>query len=708
MPRRLPLALAGVLLAGVPAWAAAQDSAGVAALFPRWAAVTAPAGRLVRLELPPEVLAACRPDLSDLRLLDSAEREVPFLVLEGPAPEEAVEVRSLFRPELLAAERRTEAGAGGERGPDRLWERYEIAAPPQPPEGERWELVVETARRELVRRVEIAAAGGGERSERALAEGSIFRLADPPRERLRVSLPRLPGDPRPARLAVVFAGEGEEFLDPVLRFERVREIPGAERARVPLTLVEGDSGSGRSVLVLERPRGLVPDRLVIETGTPAFDRRVEVWDEGPGASGEALGSARVFRLPGPAGVEGLEVPIGPARGDRLRLVIHDGDSPPLAGLSALAAIRRPGLVFALPVADAAGEDAGVASLYFGGGRAFPPRYDLQDLALTRERPASGTAAAIVERLHDPASVPAAELGAVRENPRFDPAPALAFAMRPGSAFDARAWRWRLPVAARPSAEGLVRLPLGLAELARAREDLADLRIVGGDGRQWAYLVEARKAREPRALQVTGPETGGGVSRYRLVPPATPATLDAVSLEVAAPFFDRPFTLETRRDGRVVILARGRLVLPPRDPRPVEIVFPAARVEALTLAVEDGSDAPLEISRAEGWFAVPELYFAAPAGDYHLLVGNPEAEAPRYELARVRDVVLAVPGGEATAGELAGNPAYRAGARWLTAPGLQRTLLWGSLLLAVTGLAFLTLRLARREAGGSSASSSPRE
>ncbi|HUP42454.1 MAG TPA: hypothetical protein VM599_04525, partial [Thermoanaerobaculia bacterium] len=527
------------------------------------------------------------------------------------APEEAVQVRAVLRPELLAAERRTEAAvAGRDRGPDLLWERYEVAAPPD--------------------------------------------------------------------------------------FERVRELPGAERARVPLALLDGESGGGKSVLVLERPRGLVPDRLVIETGTPAFDRRVEVWDEGPGAAGEALGSARVFRLPGPAGIEGLEVPIERARGDRLRLVIADGDSPPLAGLSVLAAIRRPALVFALPAADPPGEAAGVASLYFGGGRAFPPRYDLQDLAPSPDRPATGTAAAVAERLYDPAGWPAAELAAARDNPRFDPAPALAFALRPGSALDARGWRWRLPLAAPPSAEGLVRLRLGLPELARARADLADLRITGADGRQWAYLLEAEKAREPRALEVAGPETEDGVSRYRLVPPAVPATLDAVTLEAAAPFFDRPFTLEARRDDRVVVLVRGRLVLPPRDPRPVEIHFPPARVEGLTLAVEDGSDAPLEIVRAEGWFPVPELYFAAPAGDYGLLVGNPKAEAPRYELARVRDVVLAVSAGEAEPGELAENPAYRAGARWLTAPGLQSALLWGALLLAVAGLAFLTLRLARRE------------
>lgn len=660
----------------------------LATLFPRRAELRAQVGPLARLELPPEVLTACRADLSDLRIVDAAGREVPFLVLEGLAPETAIEVREVVRPELLEVDRRTE---GRDPGPDLQHERYELAAPPPAPPGERWDLVLETGRRELVRRAGVSRVEVGT-GERALWEGSLFRLATPPRERLRVPLPSL--DATGGRLVVALEGEEGSYLEPGFRYERVREIPGAERARVPLEALARRSREGRTVLELARPRGLVPDRLVLETDTPVLERRVEVWDEGPGAAPDPLGRETVVRVPGPGGVEDLEVAIAPPRGDRLRVVVTDGDSPPLDALRVAAAVRRPALLFAL---SGTGDGVAAATLYFGGGRAHRPRYDLAELAPAL--PAEGSQAQAAERLLDPARVASAELGPAEDNPRFDPTPALAFAMRPAAALDPAPWRWRRPLEARPSAEGLVRLRPGLEELARARADLADLRLVGEGGRQWAYLLEDPARPEPHAIPVEGPETAAGVSRYRLVPPAAPATLEGLTLEVAAPFFDRPFTLRAELGDAETVVASGRLVLPPRDPRPVEIRFAGSRADALVLEVEDGSDAPLEVVAATGLFPVPDLYFAAPAGDYALLVGHPDAAAPRYELARVRDVVLAVSAGEAEAGPLEENPDYRAGARWLRGTGAQRLLLWATLVLAVVGLGLLTLKLARREGTG---------
>jgi hypothetical protein len=668
---------------------AAADPPELATLFPRRAGLSAPPGRLARLELPPEVVAACRADLSDLRIVGSDGREVPFLVLEGLAPDQSLEVREVVRPELLEVERHTE---GRDPGPDLQHETYELSAPPAAPPAERWDLVLASDRRELVRRVDVSLAGTGPEA-RSLWRGSVFRLTDPRRERLRIPLPAVDanggadGDER--RLVVTIEGEEGGFLDPAFRYERVREVPGAERARVALDVLESRSRARRTELELARPHGLVPDRLVLETATPALERRVEVWDEGPGAVEAPLARATLVRLPGPEGIEDLEVAIAPPRGDRLRLVVHDGDSPPLEDLRVTAAVRRPALLFALPASA-----GGSATLYFGGGRAFRPRYDLADLAPAL--PAAATEARAAERLYDPARAVAARLGATSENPRFDPAPALAFAMHPSAALDPAPWRWRRPLAAKPSEEGLVRLDLGLEELAFARADRADLRIVDGEERQWAYLLEEGGRAEPHAVEVADPETDDGVSRYEIALPASPAVIEGLTLEIAAPFFDRPFTLLATRGDAEATLARGRLVLPPRDPRPVDVRFPAARVDSLTLEVEDGNDAPLDVVGATGWFPAPDLYFAAPPGDYALLVGHPDAEAPRYELARVRDVVLAATAGAADAAPLEENPAYRRGARWLAAPGAQKLLLWGALVLAVVVLALFTLALARRE------------
>ena len=107
------------------------------------------------------------------------------------------------------------------------------------------------------------------------------------------------------------------------------------------------------------------------------------------------------------------------------------------------------------------------------------------------------------------------------------------------------------------------------------------------------------------------------------------------------------------------------------------------------------DAPLRLTRVEARVPQPELYLAAPAGEYSLLLGFPDAPLPRYELARVRATVLAVPAAAVVTGSLERNPDYRAGARLGSGKGLQQVLLWIVLGVAVVGLVGLTLWLARQ-------------
>lgn len=648
------------------------------ALFPQQAAVTAPGGQLARLVLPPEVIADCRADLSDLRIFDAEGREVPYFVDGGSPPATGREVESTFAPPILTAAREEVARAGA---PNLLRERYELTAPEAAAAGTAWELVAASPRPAFVRRVTVTGDDGT-----PLAEGSWFRLRQPPRERLRLALP--PTASR--RLAVTLEGDEGFYLEPALHFESARALPPAERAEVTLAETGRSAEAGRTRVELERPRGLVPDLLRLSTSTAAFRRQVEVWDEGPGAAAEALGRGTVFRVPALAPVEELELaPLAAARGDRLRLVIFDGDSPPLTDLVVHAVARRPALVFALP---GTGETA--ATLAFGGGRAFPPRYDLAALVPAKET-LRGADAEIGERLYDPALLGTARLGEITANERFDPAPVLAFAHRPGSVLDARRLRYRRELTATPSPEGLVRLTLGLEDLARAREDLADLRVVDAEDRQWAYLVEREADELVRSLTPPSPETRDGTSRYRFELPAAPAVVGRLVLETDAAFFDRDYELVGRRGKEETTLGRGRLARRIGDPRPVSIACPARPVDALELRVADGDDAPLVFTEVRAHFPVPALYFAAPAGRYALLLGDPGADAPRYELERVRELILAVASGEADAGPLAENPAFSARARLATDEGKQQLLLWLALAAAVVVLTVLTLRLARR-------------
>ena len=666
------LALAGAVRAGPPVR--------LEAVFPSEAEIVVSGPGLARLELPAGVLAACRPDLSDLRVFDRGGREVAFVVDAGTPP--GSERRETETAAAIVLDLGRMQSPRRDRPP---WsqETYRLAAPPRTGP---WTLVVETARSGFVRSVRVF----GDPAAAPLVERApLVRLGDPAVDRPRVALPAVDG---PA-LTVVIEGEEGFYLEPSFRFERTRTLPATGQAVVPLAAAAASRAGERTVVEVERPSGIVPQLLRLTTTTPAFDRRVQVRDVVSGGADAVLGEGRVVRIASAEVVEHLDVPLAPATGRRLRVEIVDGDSPPLDGLGFAAVIRQPGLLFALPAA-AAGEAAGV--LRFGGGRAFRPRYDLESLLPAPGREIRGVDAAARMQLYDPARLATARLGAVRPNPTFDPQPALAFAMRPGAAVEERRFASRRTLVVPSSADGVARLALAPEDVARARGDLADLRVVGDDGRQWPFVLDRDVAPVRVALAVAPPARRGRESHFALVPPVAPLPIAAVTLEVALPFFHRRFRLEAVDDGGSAgVIASGTLVRDARRPRDsLAIVLPATRVRALVLVVSDGDDAPLPIGRAVAEVPGAALLLAAPAGRYALLLGDPEAEAPRYELAQVRDVVLALAPAPVEAGAAEDNPAFSRAARLAGGASARQAAVWIALAGAVVLLGVLTLRAAR--------------
>lgn len=678
---------AALLLAG-PGLASSPPR--LSSLFPHRAEIRVAGDGLARLPLPAEVLAQCRADLSDLRILDLDGRETPYLVDSGLAPETRLEVTQSFRPEILEVRRAAEEREGA---PDRLAETYVLSTPDFEPDSGAWELVVDSRARRWVRAVRVRAVSAGGEETLLAADASLFRLTDPAEERRRLALPPFAGE----RLVVELSGEEPFFLEPTFVLEASRPLPPGELATVELAIGRGPPADRATVLEVERPRGLVPDLLEIATTTEAFHRRIEVWDEGPDAAVGKLAAATILRLGGDPAVESTRIELAPARGDRLRLVIDDGDSPPLAAIKVRAVVRRPALIFSLAGGGEA-EPAGV--LLFGGGRAFRPRYDLAGLLPPRRGAEGDTRARLLRRLYDPARLARARLGPVTANPAFDPAPALAFAMQPGAAIDRRAFSHRLQLEAPESAEGLLRLRIQPAVAALARRDLGDLRLVDRESRQWPYLLDGEAGYDELPAEIAEPETEAGVSAYRVRLPLEPLELQQLLLDSQRQFFDRPYKLVGEAfdgEGTSVerVLARGRLVRRPGDPRKLRIDFARGRYAALELRVTDGDDAPLPLADAAVRVPATDLYFTAPGGRYALLFGNPQSAAPAYELARVRDVVLTVESTPVEPAAVTANPDFRPASHF-TRGGAQRILLWAALAVAVAVLVWFTLRLSRGE------------
>ncbi len=686
MIRRRARALTTVLLAAPLLAAAAPVS--LERLFPREAEIHADRPGLVRLPLPPEVLAATRPDLSDLRVFDAQGREVPYLVDARRGADEAVEAGETFASRVLTLAREVEMR---DPGPDIHREHYRIAAPPEAPEAGAWTLVFDVSAPRFARSVTVRAA-----DRTLLDEQAIFRL-DPDTLRVRLPLPAFRAD----ALEVDITGEEGFYLEPRFRFESSRSFDPLGESVVPLEELSREQLDGRTIVLLARPSGIVPDRLRVASATGSFQRAIAVFDELPGRADRRIGSGRIFRVNALRGVQELELEVRPASGSVLRVEIDDGDAPPLGALVVSAVTRQPVLVFDLPAfGTTPGEDAR-GLLRFGGGRAHRPRYQLQSLLLSAGETLRGSEAEAAARLYDPSELALAHLGPVRPNPAFDASPALAFAMHPGAEIDDRAYSHRRALQITPSPEGLSRLVLAPEDAAHAQDGFADLRVVSDDARQWPYLMQPEAVEHTLPLQVESRDTRRKVTRYALALPTSPLAARGVTLRASAPFFDRAYRLDALDgDGNRHEVARGRMVKDARRPRPVEIGFASQPVHGFVLEVEDGDDAPLEIEAAEVRMRLPQLFLVAPPGRYWLLVGQPDASAPHYELERVRDVVLAVGSSPVATEALEPNPDFSLAARLRSEDGptslVQTALIWGVLLLAVVVLGALTFRVVRSE------------
>ena len=682
------------LLLGFCAGAApAAETPALGHLFPREAEVTVEAPGLSRLPLPTEVLSACRPDLSDLRLFDGDGREVPFLLDAGrPAGSRIEAIRRVAAAPLEASRGESETDSG----PPLRRESFTLPVPSAAPPEASWDLVAAIGAPEFVARVRVETLGAAGRGAASLVDGaSLFRLGGArPAERLRLPLPDTGAA---TRLLVTVESASRAWLQPAFTFESVRVLDRGGTVAIRLAPLSRRSGEGRTILELDRPRGVVPDVLRLATSTSAFDRVVEVWDGGQGGRGTRIGAARLFRVAalGPSAAE--EIPLAPARGDRLRVEIDDGDSPPLQEPAFDALVRQPSIVFAVP-GGASGSTAPRALLRFGGGRAHPPRYDLAGLLPPDAGVVTGARAEAEERLFDPATVRTARLSPARDNPSYDRTPALAFAMHPGAEIDRSVFRHVRPFTVPDAPEGLSRLTLQPEDLALLKADWSDLRVADRDGRQWPYLVERDGATVLVGLVLGAPEPKRSGTVYALQPGFAPIAFDQLLLDTDAGYFDRAFSLEGDLDGTTRPLAQGRLVRPPNGPRAVRIDLPPARVSRMRLVVQDGDDAPIPFRAAQARVVLPAAYVAAPAGDYVLMLGAPDLAAPRYELERVRDVVLAARAAPIAAGALRDNEHHGLRARLTGGRTLQTALLWGTLLAAVAVLSILTLRLARRPAG----------
>ena len=496
----------------------------------------------------------------------------------------------------------------------------------------------------FLKRATLEGSGDREHWTMLAAEATVFDLPD---ERLtQTEVPFTPGEFRYLRLTWNDRNSGVVPLPGSVDAREATGPPEPAPLRVPLQLQRRGSEPGRTRYRIALPAVSLPlVALEIEAGDPNILRSVRVSE--PRLSGDRLvpfqlGQSMLRRASrGDATAADLRVPIQVPNGTQIDLVIDDGSNPPLELTGVTAMMRpQPWIYFDSP-------DGQPLVARLGDPALKAPRYDLE--AVRPNLPAIAAVAASWGTAPVLRTTPSAP----------DVSSASLAAPLVGAALDVSRFRYARTVPAGPP--GLTALSLDAAVLAHSR--LSDLRLGNADGRQLAYLLEARdeplaitldplSSAPPPAWMSTYVRGPGHRTTYVLRLPHETTTESRLVLSTGARIFTRQLHVFVeqgpRRPGD---MAGARLLASsawthadPHDPAPqLTITLPAFAKRELVLMVDEGDNAPLKIDSARLLLPGYALrFFRADESPLTLYYGDDALGAPRYDLALLKPYLLGVP------------------------------------------------------------------
>jgi hypothetical protein len=664
-----------LLLAAATATAAEPDASRAAWRYRRSVALGATDG-FAALDLPPELRARSRPDLRDLRLLAADGTEVPY-VLDRAVDREASRTwlgtltDTVQEPVGPAAE-----AAGTSQWTVDLGARREIDT-----------IALDVREQDFAKRVRVEGSTDGRDWTTLADEAPVFDRAWQGRVRHTQIVLATTAAVRYLRLRTRDHRRSPPVTLVGVSASWTRRAPGESWSRPAPVSLEGRA-NGLTRYRVDVPRGLPVEEVTIAADDPAFSRRIVLFEaRGPSERVLADGWAYRVRLPEEAlAGERLLLPLSSAPGDgELVLEIHDGDSPPLRGLRATVSGATTRLLFAA--------SSGPVVLYYGNDVTRGALYDLAPLQ---------------GRIATSGRLAPATIGGEEPNPAYQKPAPLALGLLRGAPVDASLWRAERPLVL-ANGEDLYVATLAPEDLARLRSDLGDLRVVDEQGRQVPYILEPAAVEARVALATEKVRTRERVSRHRLTVPSLPdraaLPIAAIALQFEGTFFDRPARVRVPgKERRSRTLWSGRLERrpspdPAAHPEPIRLSWSAEPLREIEIEVENGDNAPLELSGAEGFVRVPRLTFQAGSGSYRVLLGHAEAEAPQYDLASLRREVLAYSAVGIPLGPSRANPAFRRYAGDFLKDAPPTLLLWGTLLATVGALLWLALRVLRQPPSG---------
>jgi hypothetical protein len=621
--------------------------------WPSRQSLEVPTPGLMRVALPSETYDAAQASLADLRLLDAAGAEVPYLIEQPRARSRTLRPQEGWQAFLEANRTRVEID---------LNLRGRLTA-----------FSFETPAPEFLKAASLAGTADG--ATRALVSAyPVFRQPGGA-ARLQFKLP----DGAWAHLTLMLDDTRSKPIPitGIVLHEEDSPAPPPEAAAARLG--ERIESAGETRLTIDLGAARVPlAGLRFHTGEPLFTRRVNVltrqWTNGE-VRERSLGGGTIYRVAveGQATAGQLDLTLDAQPPTReLVLAIDNGDSPPLP-VEAVDALRRPThLVFLA-------RQAGTFVLFSGNPRAAAPRYDV---------------AALASQLKG-ANVSLLKLGAMVANPEFHPSEPLPEIPLFAAALDVEPWEFRRMVKTAPGA--VQQLELTPHVLAHAQPGLSDLRLVAA-GKQVPFIRERagfNRSLTPEGSRADDPKRPR-LSRWTLRLPQARLPVTQLSCETKATLFQREARVfeevaDSRGERSPRTLGSASWVRRPESKAgrfTVALATPP-QTQTLLLEIDNGDNPALELEKFQVSLPVIRVLFKAPPGEVvRLCYGNARAIAPSYDLDLVAPQILAAAKSEATLAD--SDP---------TGPALGRPsnrnlslIFFGVLALVVTGLTVVIMRL----------------
>ena len=616
-----------------------------------------PSAALVVISLPVDTLDAALPGLEDLRVLDSAGDEVPYLI-ERPRPTgKVVRDAKHFQDSLTAYSTVITLETG-------------LAQPLD-------EVTLTTPAGSFIKAVQVEGSTDKKNWRRLTTGQPIFRQPNGASQ-LHVAVPT--GEWLFLRLTV------DNRRSPPIPFTGARihaalvEAVPSEPVKVQITDRNESPGETRLTLNFGAAR-IDLGELEIEATDPLFTRKVtlvvqEVVENV--VREKTLATAVIYRVAAegqPAAAQ-LKFPLElqtPAR--ELLLLIQNEDSPPLQ-IAAVRARRRPVYVIFLP------RQSGTYSILTGNRRATAPRYDLASLGSNLKT----------------TTVSSLQLSSLVANPDYHPTETLPEVSASGSALDVSAWvyRKRVPI----SRAGVQQLELDLEVLSHALPGFADLRLVG-DGNQLPYILEHTSAIRSLSPKVTpaNDTKKPKLSRWSLKLPRRSLPLLRLVCETRTPLFKRDVMLheevaDERGQKYQRTLGQASWVQTPKR-KSRQLVLPLSgptSSDTLFLEINNEDNPPIDLDKFEFAYPVTRVLFkAALEAPVYVYYGNRLADFPRYDLSLVAAQMLAA---DKTAVLLGGEEQLKKSSWREQTPlaGSGGVIFWAVLGLVVIVLLFVIARL----------------